>query len=95
MSHSASVISLLARCNGFDVVASGTVVGSVETPVFSGTALLPDYLVVRTAPEYPGRFRLVPLEIVTSVDAPSRTVLLELSPEAVVGLAEPDAPRRR
>ena len=40
---------VLARCNGFRVTAEGEVVGDVATPVFSGTKLLPEYLLVRVA----------------------------------------------
>jgi len=72
VSLSAATVRVLARCNGFDVAAGGQVVGSVETPVFSGTKLQPDYLIVRLGDE----LREVPPEAIVSVDAASRTLFL-------------------
>ncbi len=91
MPLSPASVRLLARCNGFEVEAGGAVVGSVETPVFSGTSLRPDYLILRTADEIPGRFRLVPPDLVVAVDPRARTVCLGLEPDEVANLDEPDA----
>ena len=70
---------LLARCNGFTVVADGEVVGRVATPVFSGTKLLPDYLLVRVADATPGTYLAIPPALITDADPESRTLVAELS----------------
>jgi hypothetical protein len=66
---------VLARCNGFEVSAAGEIVGVVETPVFSGTKLQPDYLLVRLAGE--PELRTVPPELVADVDPKARRIVLE------------------
>ena len=76
---------MLARCNGFDVAAGGEVVGCVETPVFSGTKLQPDYLLVRLGE----KLRMVPPEAIVSADAAARTLFLGLDAAEIEGLAEP------
>jgi len=86
---SPETVRVLARCNGFQVQAGGEIVGSVETPVFSGTALLPDYLIVRTRESIPGGFRLVPPDLVENVDAAGRVVTLDLTVQALADLDEP------
>jgi hypothetical protein len=68
---------VLARCNGFEVTAGGKVVGVVETPVFSGTKLQPDYLLVRLAGER--ELRMVQPELVADVDAKAHRIALERS----------------
>lgn len=89
MRLSLETIRVLARCNGFRVEAGGEIVGSVETPVFSGTALLPDYLIVRTRESIPGRFRLVPPEVVENVDPADHVVVLDLTVQEVADLDDP------
>lgn len=71
---------VLARCNGFTVIADGKVVGSVATPVFSGTKLLPDYLLVRLAKSIPGTYWAVPATLVADADPESQTVVVEAEP---------------
>lgn len=73
MTLSAATVRVLARCNGYDVSAGGEVVGSVETPVFSGTKLQPDYLIVRLGDE----LRELPPESIVSIDAASRTLFVD------------------
>jgi hypothetical protein len=65
---------VLARCNGYDVAAGDEIVGSVETPVFSGTKLEPDYLIVRLGDS----LHVVPPELIVSVDSTSHTLFLGL-----------------
>lgn len=78
----------LARCHGFEVVAGPVVVGSVETPVFAGAAVAPDYLIVRTEGLFDGRFRVVPAALVVDVDEEHRVVLLGADAPAVANLPE-------
>lgn len=73
MTLPAATVRVLARCNGYDVWAGGAVVGSVETPVFSGTKLQPDYLLVRVGDE----LHEVPTEAIVSVDPGSRTLFVD------------------
>ena len=86
MAPSPATVRLLARCNGFGVAARDDVVGTVATPVFTGTSLLPSHLIVRTVATIPGIFRRVPSECVAVIDARTKTVTLDLSVEDVVEL---------
>jgi hypothetical protein len=73
---------VLARCNGYDVATGDEIVGSVETPVFSGTKLEPDYLIVRVR----DGLRVVPPEVIVSVDATSHTLFLGLDADELARL---------
>ena len=84
---------VLARCNGFSVEAAGEVVGAVATPVFSGTNIVPDYLLVRVSGSIPGAFRAIPPELVAEADVGSETVFLEIEPGEVAVLPEPEVLR--
>jgi hypothetical protein len=81
---------VLARCNGFRVSADGEVVGAVATPVFSGTKLLPEYLLVRVAESMPGAYRAIPPELIAEADAETETVFLGIAADEVAVLPEPD-----
>ena len=81
---------VLARCNGFRVTAEGEVVGDVATPVFSGTKLLPEYLLVRVADSIPGAYRAIPPELIAEADAETETVFLGIAADEVAVLPEPD-----
>ena len=83
-----ATVRLLARCNGFQVEAGGELVGHVATPVFSGTSLRPEFLIVRTVERIPGRFRLVPPDAVVAVDSGERIVHLRLAPQELAELEE-------
>jgi hypothetical protein len=83
-----STARVLARCNGFTVVADGEVVGRVATPVFSGTRLLPDYLLVRLAESIPGRYCAIPTALIGDADAESETVGLEIGVDEIRLLTE-------
>jgi hypothetical protein len=85
---------VLARCNGFRVSADGEVVGAVATPVFSGTKLLPEYLLVRVADSIPGAYRAIPPELIAEADAETETVFLEIAADEVAVLPEPDLQHR-
>ncbi len=60
--------AVLARCHGFQLVSGDELVGFVETPVFSGTSIEPDSLVVRTVRSIPGTFRTIAVADVEEVD---------------------------
>jgi hypothetical protein len=81
---------VLARCNGFRVTAGGEVVGAVATPVFSGTRLLPDYLLVRVTELIPGVYRAITPDLIGRVDAPSETIDLDLTAGEVAAMPEPE-----
>ena len=85
-----SLVRVLARCNGFDVEAGGEVVGSVATPVFSGTRLRPDYLLVRVGDHVAGRFRTVTPELIVAADSAEQVVVLGIDADGVAALPEPD-----
>jgi hypothetical protein len=76
----------LACCHGFAISASDHVLGVVETPVFSGTGLRPDYLLVRNAESIPGRFTDVPVALVDEVDPERRKISLDLPLDEVIHL---------
>lgn len=97
---SLSTARVLARCNGFDVTAGDDVVGTVATPVFSGTKLAPDYLLVRLSAAVPGAYRVIAPDLVAAADAGAKTVSLSITAEEVEALPEPvhlelDSLRRR
>jgi hypothetical protein len=81
---------VLARCNGFLVATDGKIVGAVATPVFSGTNLLPDYLLMRVAETLPGAYRAIPPALIAAIDEESCTVTLGIPEDEVAKLAEAD-----
>jgi hypothetical protein len=84
------IARVLARCNGFRVSAEGEVVGAVATPVFTGTKLLPEYLLVRVADTIPGAYRAIPPELIAEADAETQTVFLGIAVDEVAVLPEPE-----
>ncbi|HST14073.1 MAG TPA: hypothetical protein VLJ44_04365 [Gaiellaceae bacterium] len=86
---SLSTARVLARCNGFDVSAGDDLVGAVATPVFSGTNLAPDYLLVRLSSAVSGAYRVITPDLVAAADAGSKTVSLVITAEEVEALPEP------
>jgi hypothetical protein len=68
--------TVLARCHGFTVAAGDEPLGTVETPVFSGKGLRPDYLIVRTTGSALGGFADVPIALVSEIDAERRRIRL-------------------
>jgi hypothetical protein len=85
---SAELENVLACCHGYEVRAADGRLGVVETPVFSGTRLRPDFLVVRTDETEAGRC-LVPVNLVEEVDPDAGSIALSSLCEDVVG-ARPD-----
>lgn len=75
---SLSTARVLARCNGFTVLARDEPIGTVATPVFSGTKLLPDYLLVRLDESIPGTYFNVPTGRVADADAEEEVVVLDI-----------------
>jgi hypothetical protein len=71
----------LACSHGFAVEAGHEPVGYIETPVFSGTSLEPDTLIVRTVDQIPGTFTAVPIADVAEVDEVGRLVVLRCTIE--------------
>jgi len=83
---------VLACCHGFSIIASDRLLGVVETPVFSGAALEPDYLIVRTADSIPGSFLKVPLALVGEVDGELGRISLSAPVEDIIeGRPDPRA----
>ena len=79
---------LLACCHGYEVEAKGEPVGRIATPVFAGLSLRPTHLILRTVDAIPGRFRVVPPELVAGIDPDAHVLRLELAPEDVARLEE-------
>jgi hypothetical protein len=86
--------SSLACCHGFAVAAGDEPIGQVETPVFSGTSLEPDALIVRTVEEIPGMFAAVAVAKVAEVDESEESITLRCTREELLGYAAPPAPTR-
>ena len=78
----------LHRSHGYLVVAHDTEVGTVETPLYPVSARDPDFLVVRTAEEIPGTFRVLPASFVEAVDEERRTVTLWIEADDIRSLPE-------
>ncbi|HEX7082540.1 MAG TPA: hypothetical protein VF186_00325 [Gaiellaceae bacterium] len=78
----------LGGCHGFAVAAGEAAVGSIETPIFGGVSVDPDYLVVRTVDEIPGTFRVVSASVVEDVDPARRLMRLGLTYDQIVALPE-------
>ena len=85
-----STARVLARCNGFTVIAGDEHVGHVATPVFSGTKLLPDYLLIRLDESIPGTYCAIPTGLIADADPMSETVLLQIGVDELRLLPEPD-----
>ena len=60
----------------YGVAAGNERVGQVETPVFTGTELEPEALLLRTVEEIPGEFAAVPVTEVAEVDLAERLITL-------------------
>jgi hypothetical protein len=87
---SLSTARVLARCNGFTVLAGDEPIGTVATPVFSGTKLLPDYLLVRLDESIRGTYFNVPTRYVTEADPDLETVVVDIGLAEVRLLQDPD-----
>jgi hypothetical protein len=79
----------LACCHGFAVAAGDEPVGQVETPVFTGTALEPESLLLRTVEAIPGEFAAVPVTEVAAVDEAGRQITLRGTRDQLFGRVPP------
>lgn len=75
----------LAASHGFSVEALDGDVGEVETPLFPPAGGEPDFLVVRLA-ESEASFAVVPVQVISDVDATARRIKLEASCSAVAAM---------
>jgi hypothetical protein len=82
----------LACCHGFSVAAGDEPVGRVETPVFTGTELEPQSLLLRTVEEIPGEFAAVSVTDVAAVDEAQRQITLRGTRDEL--FRDPSAPTR-
>ena len=78
----------LARCHGYRVAAGDVDIGEVETPIFSGPRVEPDFLLVRTTGTIAGTFRAVPAAFVVDVDPARRRVAIAADDERIAALPE-------
>ena len=85
---SLSTARVLARCNGFTVLSGDEPIGTVATPVFSGTKLLPDYLLVRLDESIPGTYFNVPTTQVADADAEEEIVVLDTDIDSLLRLVD-------
>lgn len=67
-------VLLLAGYAGYRLDAEDGPVGVVDTPLSSGSGTAPDFLVARTGPLLCQRRPVVPVSLVTHVDAAARVV---------------------
>lgn len=81
-------LSALASCHGYRVAAGDLEVGEVETPIFSGPLVMPEFLLVRTAGTIAGTFRAVPTALVVDVDPALRRVAIDADGESLAALPE-------
>ncbi len=87
MNRSASTsrtASILACCHGFTVRAVDRPIGTVETPVFSGTGLEPDSLLVRAAGSPPGSSETIAVALVAGVDLELEEVVLSVGADEAI-----------
>jgi hypothetical protein len=78
----------LEHCHGFAVLAGDRPIGSVETPLFPESARHPDFLVIRTASEIPGTFRIVSTSVIGAIDTGAGMVQLDLAAEEITSLPQ-------
>ena len=83
----------LACCHGYAVAAGNEPVGQVETPVFAGTALEPESLLLRTVEGIPGEFAAVPVTEVAAVDDAGQQITLRGTRDELFG-GSPPVPTR-
>lgn len=81
-------LSALASCHGYRVAAGDLHVGEVETPIFSGPLVEPEFLLVRTAGGISGTFRAVPTSLVVGVDHAHRQVVVDADGETIAAMPE-------
>jgi hypothetical protein len=77
----------LGCCHGYAVSVEGEPVGLVETPVFSGTSIEPDALLVRTVESIPGTFTAVAVADVAAVDQATEVITLRCTVEELLAQA--------
>jgi hypothetical protein len=82
----------LACCHGFAVAAGDEPVGQVETPVFTGTDVEPESLLLRTVEGIPGEFAAVPVTEVTTVDEAEQLITLRGTRDELFGVVPPARP---
>jgi hypothetical protein len=68
--------SILACCHGYTVWGADRLVGTVETPVFSGTGIEPDSLLVRTGGRPLGLVWAIDVELVAEVSREREEIVL-------------------
>lgn len=79
----------LRGCHGFAVVdADSTPIGTVETPVFHGVALEPDFLIIRAADSIQGTFRVVSIAFIAEVIVERCLVWLAITSDEFARLPE-------
>lgn len=78
----------LARCHGYRVASGDVELGEVETPIFSGPLLEPEFLLVRTIGAISGTFRVLPTALVVDVDPTLRRLAVTVDEERIAALPE-------
>lgn len=77
-----ATLAKLASSHGYAVEAIDGEVGQVETPLFPPTGTEPDFLVIRLTLD-DARFAVVPVRLISSVDAADRRIRLDVSRSTV------------
>ncbi len=76
--------TVLACSHGFAVKAANRHLGTVETPIFSGTRLRPDSLLIRPAGSPPAAGKIVSVAFVIDVDPTRQEIVLDGDGESVL-----------
>jgi hypothetical protein len=76
----------LASSSGYDVVSDDGVVGVIETPIFSGSADEPDYLIVRVGSAASFHRVTIPVGLVRATDRKTRSVVVAASSRTIAAL---------
>jgi len=84
-SAEASAAARLSASHGFSVEAVDGKVGEVETPLFPPAGGEPDFLVVRLA-DGEASFAVVPVQLISSIDAVERRITVGASCSAVASM---------
>ena len=75
MLHTLKDTELLARCHGYEVFANDRLVGVVQTPVFSGTSIEPDSLILRIGGSTVQMFTTIRVDAVETIE-PDRQLIV-------------------
>jgi len=77
MNRTVSIDSILACCHGFTVKTTDREIGTVVTPIFSGTRLQPDSLLVHLTGSPPSEAKTIAIALITDIDPERHQITLD------------------